>query len=45
MFFIKLFGAFDGEWINILANILMAIIYLYMIVFMFDHDVGKKMRM
>ena len=44
-FILKLAGAFGGDWINILSCILMAIVYLYMLVFMFDGDVRKKMGM
>lgn len=44
-FILKVAGAFGGDWINILSCILMAIVYLYMLVFMFDGDVRKKMGM
>lgn len=44
-FILSLMGAFGGEWYSILTSILMAIVYLYMLVFMFDGDVRKKMGM
>lgn len=42
-FILKLTGAFGGAWYDILSSILMAVVYLYMIAFMFDGDVRKKM--
>ena len=42
-FILKLSGAFGGAWYDILSSILMAVVYLYMIAFMFDGDVRKKM--
>lgn len=44
-FILNLLGAFGGEWYSILTCILMAIVYLYMLAFMFDGDVRKKMGM
>ena len=44
-FILNLAGAFGGEWYSILTCILMAIVYLYMLAFMFDGDVRKKMGM
>ena len=42
-FILRLSGAFGGAWYDILASILMAIVYLYMLIFMFDSDVRKRM--
>ena len=42
-FLLRLSGAFGGAWYDILSSILMAIVYLYMLIFMFDGDVRKKM--
>lgn len=42
-FILKLSGAFGGAWYDILSSILMAVVYLYMLAFMFDGDVRKKM--
>ena len=42
-FFLRLTGAFGGAWYDILSSVLMAIVYLYMLIFMFDGDVRKKM--
>ena len=42
-FILRLSGAFGGAWYDILSSILMAIVYLYMLIFMFDGDVRKKM--
>ena len=44
-FILNLAGAFGGEWYSILTCILMAVVYLYMLAFMFDGDVRKKMGM
>ena len=44
-FILSLSGALGGQWYNILSGILMAIVYLYMLAFMFDGDVRKKMKM
>ena len=42
-FLLRLSGAFGGAWYDILYCILMAVVYLYMLIFMFDGDVRKKM--
>ena len=44
-FILNLAGAFGGEWYSILTCILMAVVYLYMLAFMFDGDVRKNMGM
>ena len=43
MLIVKLMGIGDGGWGNTLSCILMAIVYLFMLVFMFDKDVKKNM--
>ena len=44
-FLLNLAGCFGGAWYSILVCILSAIVYLYMLAFMFDGDVRKKMGM
>lgn len=45
LFILALCGILDGGWLNIIASICYAIVYIFMIAYILDNDVKKAMGM